>query len=51
MTLSILFLLVSVILFIIAALGVAVPRVQMGWAGLAFFAGSFLVAGVNFTSG
>ena len=51
MSISVLFLVIAVILFILAALGLAVPRVQLGWAGLAFLAGSFLVAGVNFTSG
>jgi len=49
MSLSVLFLIVAVILFIVAALGVNVPRVNLGWLGLAFFAGSFLVSSVNFT--
>jgi len=36
------FLIVAVILFILACVGVEHPRVSMGWLGLAFFALAFL---------
>lgn len=38
-----LLLLVAVILFVLAALGVGVAGISLGWLGLAFFAGSSLV--------
>ena len=45
MTLTIrsLLLLIAVILLIVAALGVDVRGLSLGWLGLAFFAASFLV--------
>ena len=36
-------LLIAVILFVIAALGVRTGDVSLAWLGMAFFAGSFLV--------
>ena len=36
-------LVVAVVLFVLRALGVDVGDVDLGWLGLAFFAGSFLV--------
>lgn len=38
-----LFLLIAVICFVLAALGVDVERINLGYVGLAFFAGSGLV--------
>ena len=35
-------LLVAVICFVLAALGVGIDRVSLAWLGMAFFAGSFL---------
>jgi hypothetical protein len=50
MSLSVLFLLVAVILFVVSSFGVNVPKVNLGWAGMAFFACSFLIAGVDFVT-
>ncbi|HET7472993.1 MAG TPA: hypothetical protein VFJ71_07700 [Candidatus Limnocylindrales bacterium] len=36
-------LLIAVILFVVAALGVRTGDVSLAWLGMAFFAGSFLV--------
>jgi ABC-type amino acid transport system permease subunit len=38
-----LLLVIAIICFIVAALGVNLDRISVGWVGLAFFAGSFLV--------
>lgn len=43
MSISTLFLVVAVILFVIQAIGVPTGRISAGWFGLALFAGSFLV--------
>jgi len=43
MTTSRLLVLVAVVLFILAAFGVGVAGVSLGWLGLAFLAGSQLV--------
>jgi len=40
---SLAFLVVAIILFVLQALGVGEPRFHLGWIGLAFFAGSFIV--------
>jgi len=36
-------LVVAIVLFLLAALGVDLPRVSLGWLGLAFLAASFIV--------
>jgi hypothetical protein len=36
-------LLVAVVLFVLAALGIGIERISLGWLGLAFFAASGLV--------
>ena len=41
-TLALALLIVSLVLFILAAVGVPTGRVALGWAGLAFLAGSML---------
>lgn len=38
-----LLLLVAVVLFVLAAVGVAVDRLSLGWLGLAFFAAAGIV--------
>jgi hypothetical protein len=42
MTISAILLLIAVILFVVAAINIPSPKVNLGWAGLAFFAGAFL---------
>ena len=42
-TASKLLLLIAVVLFVLAAFGVHVSQVDLGWLGLAFFAGAGLV--------
>lgn len=41
---STVFLAIAVILFVLQGLGVKVESFQLGWIGLAFFAGAFLVS-------
>ena len=43
LTIRTLLLLIAVILFIVAALGVDIRGISLAWAGMAFFAASFLV--------
>jgi hypothetical protein len=42
-TLSVIFLIVAIVCFILQAIGVPTGKVSIGWVGMAFFAGSFLV--------
>jgi len=42
MSVNKLLLLVAVICFVLAALGIGIDRVSLAWLGMAFFAGSFL---------
>jgi hypothetical protein len=43
MSAKLILLVIAVVCFIAAAIGVDVKQVSLGWVGLAFFAGSFLV--------
>lgn len=43
LTVRTLSLLIAVILFVLAAVGVDVRGISLAWLGMAFFAGSFLV--------
>lgn len=43
MNASRLLVLIALICFILAALGVGLDRISIGWAGLAFYAGASLV--------
>jgi hypothetical protein len=43
MGMKLIFLVVAIVLFILAGLGVGSPRVNIGWFGLAFFAAAFIV--------
>lgn len=43
LTIRTLCLLIAVILFVVAAIGVDVKGISLAWLGMAFFAGSFLV--------
>lgn len=42
MSLKLIFLVVAIILFILQAIGIT-TRVSLGWIGMAFFAGAFIV--------
>lgn len=43
MSMSIILLIVAVVLFVLAALNVNSPRLNLGWAGMVFFALAFVV--------
>lgn len=43
MSVKLIFLIVAIILFIMQALGVGAPKIALGWVGMAFFAGAFIV--------
>jgi hypothetical protein len=45
MDISLIFLIIAIILCALAAFNVSSPRVGLGWAGVAFFAASFLPLG------
>ena len=47
MSLDAILILVSVILFVLAAIGIPASRVSLGWLGLAFFAVSFLTGHIS----
>jgi len=43
MGLKLVFLIVAIICFVLQAFGIGSPRVSIGWIGMAFLAGAFLV--------
>lgn len=45
MSISLLFLIIAFVLFLLAAFSVPVPRTQLGWLGMAFVTLSWLVSG------
>jgi hypothetical protein len=47
MSISLLFLIIAFILFLLAAMGIAVPRVSLGWLGAAFATLAFLLPSVT----
>ena len=51
LTLRTLCLLIAVILFVVAAIGVDVQGISLAWLGMAFFAGSFIVPDTQISRG
>ena len=43
MALKLVFLIVAIVCFILQAIGIPTGRVSIGWVGMAFLAGAFLV--------